>query len=402
LIPILIVGIYRAFSRNGNDFSVFYQAWQLVVQGRGTEIYAVSPDRFLYCPGFAWLFAFLGAIPRNYSLALWCLAKVAIIFFIIIKLSKQFLQKDSFLAYGLSVWGVILIARPLLIDFEYGQVNLIILGVCLWALLGRFESGSSIWAGLRWAGLSFAAVAKLFPIPLLIIPWVMTSNISTKKLRIEKLGILLGAFIALALPVASVGFQGSLNLLNSWKNAVLARGLPLESHNQSFPALLYHFLSGSPTHVLSVGSAPVLLGYQVLSEQTIQFLTLFWFCFTFGILLGWIVSGASRISSATSTLVWAAITIALIIIPSHLVWKPYFVISMPLAILLLHFVFAKQRSKIEYLLLIFFALMINFTGFDFVGKTWGMYLESASLFLLIHLLLIFSTYYYSRQDDATS
>ena len=37
----------------GHDFAVFYEAWNLVAHGRGTEIYTTSPDRFLYAPGFA-------------------------------------------------------------------------------------------------------------------------------------------------------------------------------------------------------------------------------------------------------------------------------------------------------------------------------------------------------------
>ncbi|MFM6963761.1 MAG: hypothetical protein ACKOWJ_05825, partial [Micrococcales bacterium] len=39
------------------------------------------------------------------------------------------------------------------------------------------------------------------------------------------------------------GFRQGFSLYGSWREAVVARGVPQESHNQSFPALLYHLLN---------------------------------------------------------------------------------------------------------------------------------------------------------------
>ena len=84
---------------------------------------------------------------------------------------------------------------------------------------------------------------------------------------------------------------------------------------------------------------------------------------------------------------WTAVLIALLIVPSHLVWKPYFVFSIPVAILALVRVIQARSYKGGALLGLIF-LSFNFTGFDFLGGTLAGYLESASLFLLNHLILI--------------
>ena len=74
------------------------------------------------------------------------------------KLSQALNYRDRLLAYGVSAWGIIFVSRPLLIDFSYGQVNLFILGACLWGLLGHFEKKVSLfWDSLRWGLLTFAA-----------------------------------------------------------------------------------------------------------------------------------------------------------------------------------------------------------------------------------------------------
>ena len=382
--PLLVVmGVYRAFSRGGNDFSVFYQAWKLVLAGHGADVYRVSPDRYLYSPGFAWVFSPLAWVSRPVALAFWCFGKILVLCYLVRKLANSWEKDFSFSSIGVAALGVVLIARPLLIDFEYGQVNLLILGVCVWALYGHFDTKSSFFLDfIRWLVLSFISVSKLFPMPLMCIPWVVTAGVSIKKRRIEKVSIFLGAGLALFIPLATETWQTAFSLLVDWREAVLARGLPIDSHNQSFAALLYHYLSSYPTHVISEGMTSVSLGYPWLSPDQISLLSLFWGLSTMGLLLGWIFSG-----SIHAPLRWVAVTIGLLIVPSHLIWKPYFVLSLPLAILIIR---RMLRFKSPGLFLKVFLLFagINLTGFDFMGHYWGSYFESASLFLLIHLAMI--------------
>src|SRR5688572_26271382 len=79
---LVALGTWWAFQRGGHDFNVFYHAWKLVLSGQGQIIYQESPDRFLYAPGFAWLFAPLAWLPRDLALALWCFGKAAVIGFV--------------------------------------------------------------------------------------------------------------------------------------------------------------------------------------------------------------------------------------------------------------------------------------------------------------------------------
>jgi hypothetical protein len=117
------VGTLWAFQKGASDFSVFLAAGKLVLTGQGMDIYARSPDRFLYAPGFAWLMAPLAFLPRELALALWCFAKAAVVGGVI---ARGLRVRAGQIA--LAAWAVVLLARPVLIDFQYGQVNLFILG----------------------------------------------------------------------------------------------------------------------------------------------------------------------------------------------------------------------------------------------------------------------------------
>ena len=213
ILAILVgVGVFRAFSRGANDFSVFFEAWRLVLSGHGSEIYRVSPDRFLYSPGFAWLLAPLAFFPKSISLALWCFFKGAVLIFLLMRLSRSWgeRRRGDVFSFGVTAWGIVLIARPLLIDMEYGQVNLFILAACLWGLTSHFRpSKGPVGDFCPWFFLTFAAVAKLFPLPLLLVPWGVTSGISIRKLKVERWAIVLAVAIAVLIPVFSQGWSGT-------------------------------------------------------------------------------------------------------------------------------------------------------------------------------------------------
>lgn len=393
LVVLMSVGTYRAFERGGHDFAVFYEAARLVLQGMGSKIYEVSPDRFLYAPGFAWILAPFALLPAPLALGLWCLVKTIALFWILVELSalcrlssSQNLRWSSLASWGFAAAGVLFLARPLLIDLEYGQVNLLILFACLWGLLshtGGVERKEREWKSvLIWILLSFLAVAKVFPLPLLAVPFLVTRSIPRTRLLAERLGILLGVFLALGTQILTEGWSQGFHLLIAWKNALYAKGLPLESHNQSFAAFLHHYFSGNPTHVISSGPQPLLLGGAHLSVETIAVLSLLWTGLFLTLLVAWISVG-SRISREK----WTAVLLALLIVPSHLVWKPYFIFSMPLAAYLIRRCVEKRASFYAFLLLTFF-IGINFTSFDFIGHDWSARLEAGSLLFLIHFGMI--------------
>lgn len=377
---VVTIGTFWAFEKNAPDFTVFYTAWKLVADGRGAEIYGNSPDRFLYAPGFAWLLSPLGWLPRSAALAIWCFAKAAVVGFIVREFQPLRRAHDiaPIVSAGLGAWGVALLARPLLIDFQYGQVNTLILGVCCWALLGHFSKGEGgAWDFVRWFVLGFAAIAKVFPLPLLVVPWFVAASIPRSRLRAERAGMVAGIVVTLAIPVVSLGVPGAWALLVEWRGALISRGLPFESHNQSFSALLHRWLSGELVHVVSLGMEPVRMGWNLLSGQTLRLLSLAWVAISAGALLTWLT-----IAKRPEPRRWVAVTAAILILPSHLVWKPYFVMFLPVGVLLAgEAMEGIQASWRKYVLFAVSFAAMNLVGFDLLGADWGARIEAASSML---------------------
>ncbi len=374
-------GTVWAFQRGGHDFDVFYHAWNLVLSGRGAEIYRNSPDRFLYAPGFAWLLSPLGLLPRNASLALWCLAKAGVVGYLASQLAGR--ARD----FGLVALGFLLLARPLLIDFQYGQVNLLILGACVWGLTRHFaaEERSPSIDALAWAALGIAAVAKVFPLPLVLVPFAVPA--AGRKASSERLGVFAGVLLVLAIPFFAQGWQGGLELLHGWREALAAKGLPLESHNQSFAAFLRHYFSDEATHVIGWGMIHEKIGLYPLQPSTLGALSVAWTLTFMGILLAWILV-AQGPKSSRAPREWIAILVALLILPSHLVWKPYFVFGLPAAVLAVDR--ARGRPWAQAALALVF-VTINLTGFDFIGVRASGYIEAAAAMLWAYLLLLVVT-----------
>lgn len=371
---IVSLGTFWAFSRGAGDFHVFYVAWQHVLHGTPLEIYAITPDRFLYAPGFAWLLAPLAYLPEPWALALWCLTKALLLGFIL----RLSIGKASIAAFG-----VVLLARPILIEFQYGQVNLFILVASFWALQNHMKKSDPRADFLSWFFLGIAAVAKLFPIPLLLVPLFVSEwsgvRIDARKLFRERLGAACGMLITLAIPLVSLHWSEILTLMSQWQSALFERGLPLESHNQSFSAFLHHYWSGEPTEIIALHRKQLFLGARIFSSDTIALLSLAWSFICAGLLLAWIFIVPKYAKDLEPSL-WVATLVGLQILPSHLVWKPYFIMGLPLSWIIL-----KKAPNWIALGVVF--LLINCTGFDVLGQNWGAGVESASILLWTHFLL---------------
>lgn len=377
IIGIPLVGIFWALIRGGRDFDVFYHASHLWVSGWGEQIYRVSPDRFLYAPGFAALFTPFLLVPRALSLVIWSVLKAVLLILSLHKLIGHRAHRETWPALA---FGMVLIARPLLIDFQYGQINSLLLSVGILALLTLEERDSDRrWTVfLIWSLLAMLAVSKIFLLPLILVPWLLTRGRDSKRLKAARWGVMLGACVILLLPFLTEGVSLGARLYRDWYGALLSKGLPIESHNQSFAALLLHYLSGAATQINSEGRA-LLLGSPLLSSDQIAALSLAWSTCMFGVLSGWMLYRGRWHRS-----VWIAILIGLLILPSHLVWKPYFVFSLPVAAIL----WGERGQKWFPALAAAFFVAINLTGFDFVGHTWGARLEAASILLFSHIGLL--------------
>lgn len=381
---LVATGTAWAYFRGANDFYVFFEAWRLVLAGKGSTIYQATPDRFLYAPGFAWLLAPIAILPRDAALALWCFGKAAIV----VWLARMFANRlpgPGWLKWAAAAWGVVVVGRPLLIDFQYGQVNLVVLGACAWALVARSSEGGPggpAWSAFRWFALGVAAISKLYALPLLLIPWISAAGLGSRVVRAERWGAFAGAVVATCLPVATEGPEGAWSLVLRWRDALVSRGLPTESHNQSFAALLHHYFTGAQTHIIARGSTWVELGEAVTTTATVDLIAAAWTASLLGLLVAWLAFGPSRPRYR-----WLAVALGAVILPSHLVWKPHFVLGIPAAIVAVHDALegSSRRGgwlKVAVVSLCFLAF--NFSGFDFIGYEWAGRLEAASIFLLAH------------------
>ncbi len=379
---ICALGTYWAFARGGNDFNVFYSAWNLVLHGNGTRIYQAAADRYLYAPGFAWLFSPLGLLPRNLSLLVWCLLKTAVLAATIRVIARKLWPElSSSTAWGIGSWATLFVARPLLIDFQYGQVNGLIVAACVFALFSE-----KFWA---WFWFALAGVSKIYPLSL-------AALLVRPAFAKQRKGFVLGFILMVVAPAVSVGLGGVITIHEVWKQALIDRGFPTEAHNQSFAAFLDHYFTGKPFQVLSEGPPPVQTGVAIFSAHGLLIAATLWVVLSCAFILYWLLSpNALRGGKAA----WVGIACAILILPSHLIWKPYFVLSLPLSIVALKlFKNAGTGFRIACALFIF---GMNFSGFDFLGHYWGARLEAASLMFFLNLLLVAMVYRESRKNLVT-
>lgn len=398
---VFIFGLIHCYQRGGQDFAVFHHAWRLVLSGEGQRIYSDSPDRFLYAPGFAWLLAPLGALPFMAALSVWNALKGLSLVLILVLLGKVMARsvggRGTLAFTAIAALGVVMTARPLLIDMRYGQVNLFILAAAVAALAPRAQgSAASGWTVVQWAWLATMALAKLIALPLLAIPVLVTRGEDARRIRLERAGVVAGVLIVAVAPLASEGIDGLLDLYLKWKGALVSKGFPTESHNQSFLAFLHHYFSGEATSVLFRPGRPYRLGWAMLSPEALKLIGTAWTMLTAGIALGWILFARGR-----GDLRWIAVTIALLILPSHLVWKPYFVLTLPVAAVAALDAIRSLKSGAGSGRLVLWCLallLLNFTGFDFVGTDWAARFEAGAIFLFVHLLLTVMAVLPSRES----
>lgn len=376
-VVVLAAGIVFAFTRVAGDFSVFHSAWRAVLEGRGAALYSSTTDRFLYAPGFAWLLSPLGLMPERIALGVWCALKALGIFWIA-RRWVHITKAPSWVAGA----AIVSVARPLLIDFQYGQVNSFILIACMAALLGRYQpSGRDPWKiRLEWAGITISAWSKLFPFPMLLLPFLPRAGSKVQKhFRIERVTVIAVSCAILFLPLLTESLSSWAGLMADWYNSLVARGLPLESHNQSFTAFLHHFFTGFPTHIISLYATRDLTWFQWLSGDQARQLGLAWAVLWSGLLLGWIVGRRDKSAA------WMAALIGMLILPSHLIWKPYLVFALPLFLWTWSNAYAKKRIPVAALIAV---VALNLTGFDFVGREASAWLEGGAIFLWVQVALL--------------
>ncbi len=391
LLALAALGTYRAVDFEGRDFAVFHAAFTQVLGGRGSTIYGTGPDRFLYAPGFAYLFAPVGYFPEKIALVIFSVLKLAALIHLLMMVQGRVLY---FLPLGILAWGALAAGRPLLIDFQYGQVNFLISWAVLMAILIHFgDHRSRKLAFLSWMVASVAAAAKLLALPVLLIPWLRRGRAGSSW---ERAGTLFGVGMMFFLPIVVEGWQSGTALLLDWRQALLSRGFPLETHNQSLPAFIYRVFGNSLSPFIAMehkfdfswgwlteaGAAGWSLAI-VLAVVWVELAFLVWpFFFRKDVLHRPAVS-----------LAWAALLVASLIFPSHLVWKSYFVFGIALYVMVWAWALTPGADRVTRIrrisLCAFLFVVANFSGFQFVGYAAAARLESYCVQLWAHLGWLF-------------
>ena len=329
------------------DLRVFYVAGQFALS-EPAKIYHESPDRFLYPPFAALLFAPLGALDWNFARCLWY-GLVLVAFFLLARRSWA------------QLFAALILWRYFAINLRYGQVNVFLLlamyGAHTTLRRGRWESAGAL--------LAFTSLLKVFP---------AVQGVDM-LLRREWRAIAAAAAAALALallPFLAWGPEAALQVYADFPAALAAKGVPVHSHNQSFLALLLRFL-----HADSFFAFPVGWTFWRIAELPLIFLNVV--ALALGItlaILAWRKAAAR--ANPLDTLAAAGFSVLFL---SHIVWKPYIVLLLPALSLCL-----RKGDRTHGTLLALFMLCGPFLSAELYGK-YASYAEGVCVHLFAAIFL---------------
>jgi len=148
----------RVVSRD-TDFGAFYDA--AVATTRGSDPYAATRGAYFYPPTFAFYFAVLTGLPKAGASLLWFAIKLALVIWTLVSVYDLVKERCSFASSRrwLAVGVVLVAARFLLADLQYGNVNAFILWLSIVAIVLDFEERPVL------AGLAAAAAVSVKIVP---------------------------------------------------------------------------------------------------------------------------------------------------------------------------------------------------------------------------------------------
>jgi len=392
---ICVLGFQWALLRGAPDFNVFYATWKMILNWQGHLLYVNAPDRFLYAPGFAYLFSFLALLPQKIALAIWTIAKIFCLALVVKVVARRLIPEAP---SGIIALAVIVLARPVLVDIQYGQVNLFIVAAALWALMVHFDHKTdSKVRFLAWFLLGIASVSKLITLPVLLVAVLTPSQLSKKQRTFEVGGALCAIALLLILPLLFYSPADWVFQHREWVENVQSRGMPLDSHNQSIAAMASRMLTTTPFRVIAWGPPPVVLGFDVFSLTTIKVFSLLWMLLLMGGVIVLIKKGP-RSQTPFQRLCWVSLLLGVLICASHLIWKPYFVFGIPAVMTLMAYLWRQQNKRLSVIMVLFF-IVVNFSTVDILGAKLGGWLESFAILFWIHVVLMVLLFWVSNSKE---
>ncbi len=232
------------------DFAVYVKAWEWCKAGQNPymlELRHLSP--FKYSPGVLWL---IGKLPENPSHAWFFFSTLCIA-----SLMGALVTGASYRSWrrvGLLLVGFFLSWKGILETLDYGQLELLILGVAVGAaaLVRRYPVYAGFLAGtLPW-----------FKLPWVVLGWPLLLACRDKKRRMMISGYLLAYFIwGAAIPSLAFGPERAKILFQTWIEVL--RNQPHELYfsdiNQSVWVTLERWMGSRPE--LAIGLGCVLMGW---------------------------------------------------------------------------------------------------------------------------------------------
>ncbi|MBY0469857.1 DUF2029 domain-containing protein [bacterium] len=371
---IVLIGTVWAYTRGGQDYAVFYTAGQHVLAGQSEKLYFVSPDRYLYAPGGAWLFALLSLIPFKVALGLWTAFKIFLGGWALLQWKQVFAKVPQ--VEAATAIALIVTARFFLIDFQYGQINLVLFALGSMALLKCHKKEEAPWI---WFWFAVVATIKPIAMPLLVLPLF--------RKKIQEIGaVVAGGLTVVLIPLIQLSFSKWWTLQEQWLEAIRNKGLPLYTHNQSFSAFLHRWLGESPSRPVFL---PDSLDFSLkwLSSSTIQFLSWTWFAGVVGVLVWGLWRATKQADPAPK-----ARLMALIPLPYYLIWKSYFIFGFPVVLVAALKVLERKTSRYRKVVFVLAGIALAISGFDLFGVRMGTAFESLSILMWAMLAMLRLSY----------
>jgi hypothetical protein len=311
-------GTLAAWSANGSDFTIYYDAGRALIEGR-------EPIRvfgFIYLPFFALCMAPLALLPYELAAVVWQAGSFAVLVWITRALVR-IVRADGLSAPAWLAWApLVCVLRLADSNFGNGQVNLFVLGVVLLGIQAWIEHrprGAGAWIGL-------AAALKLLPAFLGIVLLVRRSWRACALLAATALAC------ALLVPIVWPGWSTNVAGIQSWwqqeSGPYLHGGETLLERRsylpgQSLTPVIYRLITPMPA--TSLGNAgPSINVLDMDPEQAkwvVRAAQLVWFAVLVAALIrSRKQDGAGSRLREFSLAICGALTLAPLVHKAHMVW----------------------------------------------------------------------------------
>ena len=208
------------YRRHGTDLEVYWRAARRFLAALPLYPAADGLRTYRYAPGAALVFAPLAPLPLPVARAAWYLAMIALVVVVLRAVASRAGEAPG--AHLLVAWlGVV---RPLLEEFHYAQVNLLVLALALAAFAAE-DRGRDAMAG---ALVALAAGLKLAPL-------VLVLDLAIRRRWRALAGFAAGAMALALAPAITYGASGALRVHLAWLDSMRtsALGLAASAGNQS-------------------------------------------------------------------------------------------------------------------------------------------------------------------------